>query len=1246
MEEIRPYIQGETREDIDAAMQAALYASHGDLVDAYESNRLWGINMLNRLHPTMKKRPVTIVDMKRDGDGSLRVVWQYKQDGKYGSGKFTSNMPLDFKNDDGIQYTGFQIMQLFSDREFVNEGKFGYHEVAVDMLNNPDSMVEFASEIAAIDGANISADYKSTLIQAISNIAQNLKQFMPKVAIHLNTEVQRTGGWIEYEADKADVFIGIGADKSKSALEVYAHEMYHAVTAMALDMNDAQSANTRREIMRIKNLFLDKVSVAEFGKLLDGGEQEATKILDYFADPDVGIKEFVAYSMTNKGTIEALKTLKLERDVEEHPDWASKLVAIVREWFSRLEGYFDKELRGDVHNRMQTLVNRLAEANNRQLEIKRNTAMERIFDTLVKLDTKVAKYIKDAERKVEKSPLPQMKSYSTVDQLWFAMRMGARALVDKNAKKAFQLVGSSFSQFLSPEGTLHTIIRDMSESDAYQDAIENAGLISQNIDQLREIEYTTVTKTLKDGFSRDLTVDEQIALTTSILDTDLQAVYTEIDVVRAMTDEKYVEEHIEGISKELGEAVKLESAYNLIQAQTDGLAKFMLDGVGHIAQYQNAYKIAEVAMGTDEFDKRIVRIVDRLASMKAIRLLDVSTKETLASLYREERDGVDLFVAYAAAYNERAKKYTMSAESDKYKELKGYSRELYDKDVNTEVAPAADEADMKKRGFKLLKLVNKHPLDKNTVQMAVYVSTINAVQTLHRVAFRFEDEVARGTSITESYNIAKNEIGYALAKRDIAKMESRALDILDAQRKGLDGYTREDIGLTPVLDNAGRIKDFRYNSSKTSKIDELHMDRRGMNVLGRMYATLQGKDASVKYNEELIEKVLADARENGIHQNNLVGKNNNMEYIEISKYSTNSDAAEIWKILPEKLKRQYANMPIFVRRDMMPSIFGFRDGSLANTNVVKMMPVNIQYGVRVAEHIWRQVVTLAKTNIVIKIPIVLISNVISNFSYSVGTWMSPTTVLKLQLEGVRELNAFLDKTRERIRLSRLIEAGKGDEAIKRKVNALTNDLANNPVRDLIDAGFYSTIVEDMDLSEFKNKTQAEKFISNKLESFPKIVRTGLSYMFVTSDTPVFKALNMATQYSDFVARYAHYHLMVAKGTSKEEALKTVRDVYINYNKPNSKFIEWANQMGIVMFTKYFTRIQKAIKAEFKNHPIRTLLELATHNFVLNNAVPDIFEQGLLVKNYGGLVHGPIDSLVQAVSPSGLEALLAAYKKMT
>ena len=185
----------------------------------------------------------------------------------------------------------------------------------------------------------------------------------------------------------------------------------------------------------------------------------------------------------------------------------------------------------------------------------------------------------------------------------------------------------------------------------------------------------------------------------------------------------------------------------------------------------------------------------------------------------------------------------------------------------------------------------------------------------------------------------------------------------------------------------------------------------------------------------------------------------------------------------------------------------------------------------------------------------------------------------------------------------------------------------------------------MDLAEFKTRTRVEKYIDDKLKHFPDIVQNGLHYLFVTDQTPIFKMMNMATQYSDFVARYAHYHLMMAKGANEADAIKTVRDVFINYNKPNSRFVEWTNQMGFVMFTKYFTRIQKAIKAELKNHPIRTTLEQIAHSAFLGGVVDDIFDQALIKKNYGAMFHGPVENIVQALSPSGAEALYAAYKKL-
>lgn len=1239
MEEIRPYLKGESAADVDAAIKAASAASHEDLVDAYESNRVWAVKMLNRLQPSIGKSPVEIVDMHRLGDGSLRAVYKYPN-GDVRSGKFDENMQLSFKNSDNVEYTGFQVMQLFSDRDFIDAGKQNYRELVTDYLNKPEQMVEFAKELGEYE--EISDSHKKTLLSAVSELATKLKDYLPKIAVHLNEQAEKTGGFVEFDAGKADVYLSIGPDGNfKSPLEVYAHEMYHAVTNEALNSNDAQLANVKRQVIAIKNEFLDKITPRVLAEYMGGDINDAAKVLNYFANEKVGLHEFVAYAVTNEATIKALQTLRVNEEKETHPDLASKLIALVRELMNWLFGRFDKKPTGNAYEQMQTLVHRIAEANNRQMEVKRNTAMERTFDTLVKADTQLAKYLQKQADKIAKSPMPELKSYSKADVAWYLLKMSARALVDSNAKKALDLVGSSFAGIFKPERTLMTILRDMSESDAYQDVIEKLGLISNNIDQQRHIEFTSVAKTLKDGFTRKLTGKEETMLTSLVLDADYQAIAAETDLNKAMTEDRYVNKKIAAIQDELRSKLSVKD-FNFYNMQTDGLARLMMKGSGHIAQYTNTYSMVN-ARTQGHVDQQLVRDLDRLASFRALELLDVDSKSKIAELYSEQKNGVDLMVAYAAAYNDKARRTIMSSESDNFKMWKGYSKELYDKDVDVQFAPVANTVDMKRAGYKFVKVLERNENDRNSVKMGVFISTLNAVAGLHRVGIRMEGEEHRGSTVTESYMNSAQENMSMAARRDIAHMKNRVLDIFAAQEEGKQGAEAKDFGLVPLLDNRGGILDFRYVMNKDTKVELLGMDRRAINVIGRMYASLYGKSMTKEYNEMMMKTVMADAEKNGVDANHLVGKNNK-EYINVNQWSSDEESRDIWRILPTAMKREYPN-GIVVRRDMLHSIFGYRDMSIANSEFAKKLPVNIQYGVRVAEYIWKQMVMLAKVNIVIKIPAVLISNVISNLSYSVGTWHSPVKVAQLQLEGVRELNSFLEKSKERVRLTQLIEAGQGNDAMKRKVTALANDLQNSAVRELIDEGFYSTIIEDVDLSEYKNTNKIEKKIKDKFEGYPAPLKVGLNYLFVTSETPIFKALNMATQYSDFVARYAHYHLMLSKGASKAEAAKTVRDVFINYNKPNSRFVEWANQMGLVMFTKYFTRIQKPIKAEFKNHPIRTALELMTHTFVLRGTVDDIFDQSLLMKNYGTIFHGPFENLIQAFSPSGAEALVSTYKHL-
>jgi hypothetical protein len=112
--------------------------------------------------------------------------------------------------------------------------------------------------------------------------------------------------------------------------------------------------------------------------------------------------------------------------------------------------------------------------------------------------------------------------------------------------------------------------------------------------------------------------------------------------------------------------------------------------------------------------------------------------------------------------------------------------------------------------------------------------------------------------------------------------------------------------------------------------------------------------------------------------------------------------------------------------------------------------------------------------------------------------------------------------------------------------------------------------------------------------------------------------------------------MVQDGVAKEKAAITVRDNYINYNKANSQFVEWANQMGFVMFTKYFTRIQRVLHQYGKTHPSKVLLSMVAQNVLFDLDTMD--DQSPLFKNMGQLFYNPWDNFTRAITPSGLEAV--------
>ena len=149
-------------------------------------------------------------------------------------------------------------------------------------------------------------------------------------------------------------------------------------------------------------------------------------------------------------------------------------------------------------------------------------------------------------------------------------------------------------------------------------------------------------------------------------------------------------------------------------------------------------------------------------------------------------------------------------------------------------------------------------------------------------------------------------------------------------------------------------------------------------------------------------------------------------------------------------------------------------------------------------------------------------------------------------------------------------------------------------------------------------------------------------MYVTEKTALFQAVHMATAKGDFVARYAQYRIIKKRNARKFEnkygramtpteqelmeksVLNEIRDMYINYAKPDAAWLQWFNDMGLVMFTKYALRIQRIIQLVMQGHPIRAAAALIGQEAMVSATgwEPDDISEKALLANGIGAIYAP------------------------
>ena len=1268
-------------------------------------------------------------------DGKIEVIAQRKKESERNK----------YVLDNGINTeTGVEIIALKSANELVKRylerekditglgSENGYRSEStredfekqnIDLVNNPENMIAFMESLIDIDDVKISDEHKARLEKVVSMIAGAGKNFIPDTFVYLNKQASKNGGFIEFSGSKKGIYIGVGGNglnrTEMSAAEAYVHELVHAATEYAKNNNKSEIAMT---ILRLQTLREDAMNALKWEDFLPDNQQynsaeeieSAKKTYEYLTDPDVGLSEFIAMGMTNEKIIKKLEEIKVYRD----KDVASK------GFFGALYDMVDKLFRFVMstsrHERQNIkgdellikLTIELSKANNKAMIAKKAGISSKVGDGILFLNDSISKFLKSFQTVIPNVEKPDFSASKWEKAKWFSKNLFF-LLSDEKARPHLENFMSE-AMGRRPEGFTQTFIRDLREKDGFQRIIESLGLESGSIDRTREHEVQIVGSIILNAFDKHPTKEEQEAMTLAFLDTDISTVYEKYGIEKMkklLGDNEALMNEISDVRARVYKSAMDKKTANYYVSQASGLGFYMATHKGNIAQLLNARNIAN-KLNTEKpikADESIVELIDELATLEALSYTSGSQIDIALKLIEKEEVGVRNFVALHKSFKDRARRELFESKDKDgnivegyFNEIKGYTKEIFDADVTIEVSPLRDRAEMEKEGFTYVETLKKHKNDGSKETMALFVNDDKLTQSYNRTALRLTDMGRKGTTLLDVRYKGDEALSKKLAQADVRKMNHDASLLIEQMMNNpILEKGEEDGMMIPIYNKNGVGINYRYMMSKKKKRELLKQDIRAAHVMGRMEASIKDKIDTKKFNDKVIDVLVADAAQNNF-MSSQYGQWNNKEYYFIGPKATNPDAQEAWRVMPtavkdrikfeieksiraeakkkglklrrnkkgelvvestikaseikdpekntvnEKLEAQpkwltdkYKGLPF--RADVMYGLFGFRDASIADMKLLSGFNSTIKHWIRLVELLWKEIVRVSKVNIIIKTPQVLIGNIVSNIALCVQLGINPIDAFKLQLDGVRSLRKYLNDETELEKLKLARDSGNVTGAHTKRINELENNLKDNPARDLFMSGLYQSIVEDASIGDLKASSKLTRKIDEKLENFPEFVKNGVDMLFITERTKLFKMITFATQASDFAARYALIEGLKAQGVNKTEAMNTAKDAFIIYSNPDSKLFQYMNDMGLVMFTKYFMRIQRVISKGAIDHPISFLLALIGQASIMD--IDDVTDQSMFSKDLTKMFYSPVDVLTQAIYPSSAEYAEAIYKAL-
>lgn len=1040
-----------------------------------------------------------------------------------------------------------------------------------------------------------------------------------------------------------------GITTKMSSSEVFTHEMLHVLMKELINNNPA----IRNSIAKQYRLAKKNTNWENFipinpstGKPFTDNvsRDQAKEQYEYIfrtQEQSKYLHEFATYALTNEQFIKHLGTLDARPPKLPYEGNIFKQIYAVTvngiNWLSSLiNGSHNKFIDRMMHSIMQgaaaTNVKGLSrlDAGKQNLynltylsnQVMQAVGTKYIWEPYVDFGTK---YITSLENRDSKGrPLKRIKNIATGLLLtpFYFSHSGLKEQLNLFNKEQLNISrGAWYFSFL----------KEITGNNIWDEPFEDLfSLKNQKVDTLKQNKTIAVKNNIINSFDPENTITDEVweAHNATLLKTDLSVFYDtgnpdSINKIVNYLDNPVVRnKEINNLISQIENTVTKSEA-NMILPQIESLGHYTATGIiGLESQLFNATMIG--LFGTlKEPDANLVSMIDKLGTLYAVKYTDSNDlKLSLENIKHEQARSLDKGslngIQNLLGVHSLFKRDTLDKNFKGNPTLtqKGYTKENFDSNISMKITTSLQGLELEKQGYtrintKPLKISSKETTTGFDVTgtslqgFYIYVSNNGGLEPRLSGIASLTSTQHKGFNLSEKTLEASGGRMSKTAYQAIQGVNSTfGADIRNQRNKrtALDFNSKEG-RLAPSFDNNNNIKSYRYLMSEANKKTILGKKDLAHDVLASMFGSAIDKAESPHFNEELMDLLFADyeVTKDKLHKD---------DFITLDKDN------EFYKLLPPSVKSYINNtikaeeLPytaLRVRKDLMDIAFGYRKFSMADAldnatdNKLKTM-TNLM---RLTGNLWQHLVARKKRNIVVLNPDVAINNAISNLLLTSVKGVSPDTAIKDMNEGLRGLISYDKGTAKIAELELKIDANPSSIYVsdwKDKVAEIELDLKTNPIMPLIEQGMFLTIAEDVEQkgTEEVEKTLKQyggvlgKGVLSIVDKLPQTFKQGYENAIMSSNTEPGQFADKVIQYGDFLSRYALWkHRTKNSNMTSQEIKQEVLNTFVFYDVPTSKFMQYLNDMGLLMFTKFTFRIIRVIGQVIKDAPTQVLaVELA------------------------------------------------------